>query len=408
MKILIIAHFIQIPSEKGNNRFNYIAELLGQNQENRVELVTSRFSHKFKTTRELRDEEILKLNYKLTMLYEPKYKKNVSLRRFYSHYRLSKNLKKYLDKLDYKPDVIYCAVPSLDVAKVTAKYAKRNNIKFIIDVQDLWPEAFKMVLNIPIISNILFLPMKKQADYIYKSADNIIAVSQTYLDRAKTVNKKSDKNEVVFLGTEMEQFDKYNTSKEIQKNKDIIKIVYIGTLGHSYDIKIIIDAIKILNEKGIKNINFLIMGDGPLRENFEEYAKQKKVDCIFTGIIQYKEMIPELCNCDIAVNPIKKGSAGSIINKVGDYAMAGLPVINTQENAEYRELVDKYQIGYNCDNENVYEISERIEYLIKNEKVRIQMGRNNRKLAEEKFDRKKTYTKIMNIIEGEENGNITY
>ena len=408
MKILIIAHFIQIPSEKGNNRFNYIAELLGQNQENRVELVTSRFSHKFKTTRELRDEEILKLNYKLTMLYEPKYKKNVSLRRFYSHYRLSKNLKKYLDKLDYKPDVIYCAVPSLDVAKVTAKYAKRNNIKFIIDVQDLWPEAFKMVLNIPIISNILFLPMKKQADYIYKSADNIIAVSQTYLDRAKSVNKKSVKNEVVFLGTEMEQFDKYNTSKEIQKNKDIIKIVYIGTLGHSYDIKIIINAIKILNEKGIKNIEFLIMGDGPLRENFEEYAKQKKVDCIFTGIIQYKEMIPELCNCDIAVNPIKKGSAGSIINKVGDYAMAGLPVINTQENAEYRELVDKYQIGYNCDNENVYEISERIEYLIKNEKVRIQMGRNNRKLAEEKFDRKKTYTKIMNIIEGEENGNITY
>lgn len=401
MKILIIAHFTQIPSEKGNNRFNYVAEFMGKNQENQVELVTSRFSHKFKTTRELRDEEILKLNYKLTMLYEPKYKKNVSLRRFYSHYRLSKNLKKYLDKLDYKPDVIYCAVPSLDVAKVTAKYAKRNNIKFIIDVQDLWPEAFKMVLRIPLINNIIFFPMKRQADYIYKRADNIVAVSKTYLNRVKAVNKKSIKNEVVFLGTEMEQFDKCNTSKEIKKNKNVIKIVYIGTLGHSYDIKIIIDAIKILNEKEIKNIEFLIMGDGPLRENFEEYAKQKKVDCIFTGIIQYKEMIPELCNCDIAVNPIKKGSAGSIINKVGDYAMAGLPVINTQENAEYRELVDKYQIGYNCDNENVYEISERIEYLIKNEKVRIQMGRNNRKLAEEKFDRKKTYTKIINIIEGE-------
>lgn len=401
MKILIIAHFTQIPSEKGNNRFNYVAEFMGKNQENQVELVTSRFSHKFKTTRELRDEEILKLNYKLTMLYEPKYKKNVSLRRFYSHYRLSKNLKKYLDKLDYKPDVIYCAVPSLDVAKVTAKYAKRNNIKFIIDVQDLWPEAFKMVLRIPLINNIIFFPMKRQTDYIYKRADNIVAVSKTYLNRVKAVNKKSIKNEVVFLGTEMEQFDKCNTSKEIKKNKNVIKIVYIGTLGHSYDIKIIIDAIKILNEKEIKNIEFLIMGDGPLRENFEEYAKQKKVDCIFTGIIQYKEMIPELCNCDIAVNPIKKGSAGSIINKVGDYAMAGLPVINTQENAEYRELVDKYQIGYNCDNENVYEISERIEYLIKNEKVRIQMGRNNRKLAEEKFDRKKTYTKIINIIEGE-------
>ncbi len=37
-------------------------------------------------------------------------------------------------------------MPSLDVAKVAAKYAKENNIRFIIDIQDLWPEAFRMVL----------------------------------------------------------------------------------------------------------------------------------------------------------------------------------------------------------------------------------------------------------------------
>lgn len=404
MKILIVAHYTQIPSESGNNRFNYISNLLSNNPRHQVELVTSSFSHKFKIQR---DNEIKNLNYKLTMIYEPGYKKNVCLRRFYSHYKMSRNLKKYLDKLDYKPDVIYCAVPSLDVAKVTAKYAKRNNIKFIIDVQDLWPEAFKMVFRIPIINNVIFFPMKKKADYIYKMADNIVTVSKTYLNRVKIVNKKSSRDEVVFLGTEMEQFDKYNISKEMKKDKNIIKIVYIGTLGHSYDIKIIIDAIKILDEKGIKNIEFLVMGDGPLRESFEEYAKQKKVNCIFTGILQYNEMIPKLCNCGIAVNPIKKGSAGSIINKVGDYAMAGLPVINTQENVEYRELVEKYQIGYNCNNGNLNEISEKIEYLIKNEKIRIQMGKNNRKLAEEKFDRKKTYTRIKSIIEGEKNDNIT-
>ena len=76
----------------------------------------------------------------------------------------------------------YIAVPSLDVAKIAAEYAEKNNIRFIIDVQDLWPEAFKMVFNVPFISDILFYPMLKQADYIYKAADEIIAVSQTYTE----------------------------------------------------------------------------------------------------------------------------------------------------------------------------------------------------------------------------------
>ena len=397
MKILIIAHFTQMPSEKGNNRFNYISNLLSKNSENQVELITSNFSHKFKKHREMEKETTEELKYKITTIHEKGYKKNISLKRFYSHHIMAKNLGKYLLSLEYRPDVIYCAVPSLDVAKVAAKFAEKNDIRFIVDIQDLWPEAFKMVFNIPIVSNSIFLPMKKQADYIYKRADNIIAVSQTYLNRATEVNKKSNRNEVVFLGTEMEKFDKYKKEK-IAKKEGIIKIVYIGTLGHSYNIKIIIDAINKLKEKGINNIEFLVMGDGPLKNEFEEYAKQKDVNCTFTGMMPYTKMIPMLCNCDIAVNPIRKGSAGSIINKVGDYAMAGLPVINTQQNKEYMDLVENYNIGYNCSND-IDEIAKKIEYLAENKIIRDEMGRNNRKLAEDKFDRFKTYDVIKEIIE---------
>lgn len=46
-----------------------------------------------------------------------------------------------------------------------------------------------MVFHIPIISNIIFYPLKKMADNVYKSADDIIAVSETYVNRAEKVNK---------------------------------------------------------------------------------------------------------------------------------------------------------------------------------------------------------------------------
>ena len=172
-------------------------------------------------------------------------------------------------------------------------------------------------------------------------------------------------------------------------------------MGNSYDIKCVIDAIKILKDKGINNILFEVMGSGPLKIEFEKYAKQKGVNCEFTGRLNYEEMVGYLCICDIAVNPIKKDSAASIINKVGDYAAAGIPVLNTQESIEYKKLVEDYQIGYNIENGNSEDLAEAIEYLYKNENLRKRLGENNRKLAEEKFDRKITYYKIKEIIEEE-------
>ena len=206
MKILMIVNFVSFPFEGGNSRFTYILNML-DHKKNQLELVTSNFRHSTKTKREYSHKELSKVPYKITLLDEPGYKKNVSIKRFYSHKILSINLKKYLKKID-KPDLIYCAVPSLDLAKEAAKYAKNNNIRFIIDVQDLWPEAFRMVLKIPIIKDIVFFPLTLKANYIYKNADDIIAVSETYANRASKVNKKYNNKLSVFLGTDLENFDK--------------------------------------------------------------------------------------------------------------------------------------------------------------------------------------------------------
>ena len=403
-KIMVIAHYMRMPWEKGNSRFLYLISLLNK-QEYEVELLTSSFSHSNKCQKEKDYDYIKKLDYKLTILYEPGYKKNVSLRRFYSHHILGRNLKKYLKGLKTKPDIIYCAVPSLDIGKEAAKLAKKYNIRFIIDVQDLWPEAFKMVFNIPILSDILFYPMKKTADFIYKTADDIVAAADTYANRVARVNKKYKTKESVFLGTELSYFDECKKNNEIIYEDDTVRLVYIGTLGHSYDLQCIMDALEILKNQGISNILFLIMGSGPLKEVFENYAKNKSLNCEFIGGLDYDKMVGELCACDIAVNPIKSKSAGSIINKVGDYAAAGLPVINTQECKEYRDLVRRYKIGFNCENGNPVDIAEKIGILYRDEKLRKELGKNNRILAEEKFDRKKTYKKIVNLVEKDDRNN---
>lgn len=397
MKILMVANYVSFPSENGNCRFMYLLDLIDY-KNNQVELITTSFYHNTKSKRSLNMQNQL---YKTTLIEEPGYKKNISLKRFYSHHVLSKNLKRYLNNLTYKPDVIYCSVPSLDVAKETVRFAKRNNIRIIIDIQDLWPESFKMIFSVPIISDIVFFPMLKEENYIYSNADEIVAVSDTYVNRALSVNKNCDKGLCAYLGTDLESFDKYKEKYRIAYNDDVIRIVYIGTLGTSYDIKSVMDAMKLLNDRGINNIKLVVIGDGPLEEEFKTYAHKQSITCEFLGRIEYKKMVGLLCSCDIAVNPIVGKSVASIINKVGDYAAAGIPVINTQNSDEYRKLLEEYKAGVNCKNADVEDIANKLEILINDRVLRIRLGEGNRKLAIEKFNREATYKKIVSLIGGD-------
>lgn len=395
MRILVIEHFAGNLDGKDNDRFVYLCKMLAVNPDNKVELITSSFNHEKKCKKEIINVSLY--DFKITLLDEPGYKKNVCLKRFYSHYKFGKVLKKYLRDISDKPDVIYCGIPSLSCASIAAKYGKKHKIRFIIDVQDLWPEAFKLVLHIPILSDLIFTPFTLLANKSYRSADAIIGVSETYTKRALKSSKKGVDSEVVYLGTDRKEFDKNNTSNEKYLSlikEGVVNIAYCGTLGSSYDLSCVIEAIKSLYR--IFNIQFIVMGDGPRKKEFED--KSKNIPVIYTGRLPYAEMCGLLKKCDIAVNPIAKGAAQSIINKHMDYAMAGLPVINTQECEEYRNLLEKYKAGINCRCECIEDVVSALQLLLDDIDLRKSMGANSRKMGEECFDRQFIYRKIEKII----------
>lgn len=398
MDIVIVAQYMSniVRWKECNSRFLYIARMLKEDAN--LEIITTDFFHGTKTHFEnIKDVDGIKV----TMCHEPGYPKNVCLKRFSSHKVLARNIREYLKKRK-KPDVLYAAVPSLSVAEVCADYCKKNNVKFIIDVQDLWPEAFRMVVNIPIINDIGFWPMKKQADKIYQAADEIIAVSKTYAERAMRVNTKCSSPLVVYLGTEKETFDRFanseqpvTVSSELRAvlDSDVLKLAYCGTLGASYDITCVLEAIRQMPKEEKEKIQFIVMGDGPRRAEFEKTAEG--VPCIFTGNLPYPDMVWVLSRCDIAVNPITKGAAQSIINKHMDYAMAGLPVINTQECVEYREMIEKYHAGVNCRCNNWKDVQQAIFALEKDFHI---LGVHSKIMGEENFDRATIYEKIREAV----------
>mgnify|MGYP000201155730 CR=1 FL=1 len=399
--ILLITNYWHFKVEKESSRYLFLAEMISQETELSLEIVTSSFYHATKKQRKYNNDFLDSFEYKVSLINEPGYKKNISFRRLYSHNIFARNVLKYLKKRK-RPDLIYLVVPSLDVADKISKYADQQNIPLIVDIQDLWPEAFKMAIDIPVISDVLFYPMMKKANRIYSRAERILAVSNTYVQRGLRVNKKDDEGLSVYIGTDLKYanycIDKYKNIRTDSR----FWITYVGALGYSYDIKLIIDAIEKLNEKGIENILFNVLGDGPLRKEFEQYANEKKVCTNFMGMVEYPKMMGILASSNVAVNPIVKKSVSSIINKVGDYAAAGIPVINTQNSNEYRSLLDEYGAGINCN--TLDDVVSAIELLYIDKEKQKSMAIASKKIGEQYFDRNVTYRYIIKCIKDLTNG----
>ncbi len=122
----------------------------------------------------------------LRFIYEPGYKKNIDLARVKSHRIAAKNLRKMLDDKpedgkDY--DLIYAEIPPNDVARAAAEYAEEHGIPFVADVNDLWPEAMRMVLDVPVVSSVLFRPLQKDAEKVYSLVSGVVGTSDEYRDR---------------------------------------------------------------------------------------------------------------------------------------------------------------------------------------------------------------------------------
>ena len=388
MDILMIAHFTGGGTQP-NDRFDALARILVQRGA-QVELVTSSFHH---LSKQQRDTGLIRNPlYTTTYLTEPDYRGNISIGRLRSHRALAKRLSEYLQKRS-APDVVYCAVPSLEVAQVAAEYAERRGVRFVVDVQDLWPEAFEMVLRPQWAGRHLFASLRRAAERIYRAADAVITVSETYSNRVAAARGDDSAVTTVYLGTDLSRFDRYTAERP--SDEGYVELAYIGTLGHSYDLPTAVGAVRSLKREGLR-LRLHVMGTGPFESRWRRDSADLPDEVVFYGRLEFPEMVARLRGCDIAMNPIVAGAAQSITNKIGDYAAAGLPVVNSQECREYRDLLNGYGAGISCD-PTVESMSRALVEMVTDQRL-AELGRGSRRMAEERFDRAVTYDRLSEVV----------
>lgn len=399
-KIAVISMGVKLNGEKGYSRFRYIGDFLSD-AGYQVDLITTTFQHWEKAQRDI--DAITKEDYKfrLKFIYEPGYRKNIDLRRVRSHAIAAKNLTRLLqEEGDY--DLIYCEIPPNDVALAAAEYAKEKGIPFVPDVNDLWPEAMRMVLDIPLVSDILFYPLLRDAEKVYSLVSGIIGTSDEYRDRPLKKQNLDVPKKTVYVGNEIAEFDRgvEKYGPEISKPEGEFWVSYAGTIGTSYDIRTMVLAAKELLDRGMGQIKIKILGGGPLKEELEKLSRdQGCANVEFVGYVPYPKMAAYLAKSDILVNSFVKKAPQSIVTKIGDYLAAGKPMINTCMSPEFRQKVEHDGFGINILPEDVKILADGIVRLYEDEDGRKIMGEKARKIAQEQFDRPQSYKKIIELIE---------
>ncbi len=399
-RVLLVNASVYLPGEGGYKRTMYMFDLLRSNGYP-VTLVTSDFNHYAKKPRCVGKFYAEHPEYKdIVLLHMPKYKKNVSPKRYFSEKYWSHEFKKWFKVNACNFDVVLFS--DTDYNLPVDSICDKHGIKKIVDIRDLRPEVFKLVVKNELLYKLLFFPMKLKVNKAYACADELIAVSREYLDRGLTANTKSKNPTVIYIGSTLDRyFDGVkNYASEFSKDKNEIWVTYVGTLGESYDLFTLLDTAKRVEQLYGNRVRFKLLGQGPLYDALIDYRNKNNItNTELLGFLPYEKMAAFLSLSDITVNAIKKNASQSIINKVADYLAAGIPMLNGCACREQRDMVNQYEIGLNYEAEDIESMFEALCRLINSPSLRKRFGNNAKSLALEKFDRRTTYPQILKLID---------
>lgn len=398
--VVLVNRAMYLPGEGGYKRTMYLYDMIRKMGHKPI-LLTSDFNHYKKEQRNVDEFRTNHPDYAdIVFLHTRTYDKNISLQRRLAENDWKKAVSQWVADHANSIDVVMMSMPDMNTILSVSEVCKKHNISVVIDVRDLRPEAFKVLLKNELLYNVCTYPMKLKADKAYACADKLFAVSEEYLQRGSVNNSHAKVKKAVYIGAVLEKFDngikKYEHT--IDKPEDELWVTYAGTLGTSYDMVTVIDAVaKLKNERfDGKKVQLIVLGQGPDKEAFVKHAEEIGATNIrFIGFVDYEKMAAYLSKSDMTINAIKRRGSQSIINKVADYFAAGIPMLNGCVCKEQQTMVEEFDVGLNYEPEDVDSLARAIKKLANNSDLRQQMGINARKLALEKFDRNKTYKEMI-------------
>lgn len=272
-----------------------------------------------------------------------------------------------------KPDIIYARQEGFSFSPPLIKMVFRK--PYIVEINGLIIDESKMLKSPGFTRKFLYLSEKIN----YKLADKIVAVTKGIKDGiVEQFNVDPQKIHVISNGANIDMFKPLDQNKcklELGLSPSINCVCFVGNLAPWQGVEYLIQAAPFILSK-CPNVNFLIVGDGIMKDKLIQLAKNSGSfdKFIFTGSIPY-EYVPLYINCsDVCVLPKKPIKSGYSALKLYEYMACGKPIVAT--NTDGFEILEKSNAGILIDPTQKKVFSDAVVHLLKNKELRYQMGLN--------------------------------
>lgn len=250
-----------------------------------------------------------------------------------------------------------------------------NKKPIVYNIYDVFPgHAFDIgVIKSKLIYNVLKLIQR----FAYKFSTIITVLSEDMKEKITEENVSREKIRVVPAWYD----DKAVKEVVLKENKFIKKyniptnkfyVQFAGTIGYVFNYNAILEAASILKEN--EDIILQIIGDGNVKQEFIEKARERKLNNIEFYPLQPIEIVPDVYSaCSICVIPLNKGVIGNGVPSKAPLLMACRRVIinSVEENSDYYKMFNENDIGISVSNDNHHALANAILYLYNNpERIR--------------------------------------
>lgn len=244
-------------------------------------------------------------------------------------WRLGQKLPEIMPKIG-RPDVIIGSSPHLLTPLSACWVARHFKVPFVMEVRDLWPQVFvdlgEFSEEHPVV-----IVLRALERLLYRNARLIIILGSQMREYISAKSIDSKKLVWVPNGVDLSRFDRISVP---EISTEGFRLMYLGAHGQSNGLDVLIEAAKIVQDKGLHEIRFVLIGDGPEKPRLIEQAK-----ILGLSNVEFLDPLPKLdvpkilneASATVITYMPSFVTSGGSLNKMFDYMAASKPVIFSGE-----------------------------------------------------------------------------
>ncbi|MBM7704843.1 glycosyltransferase family 4 protein [Metabacillus iocasae] len=270
---------------------------------------------------------------------------------------------------EFQPDIIHIATP-FNIGLCGLHYAKKMNIPIVGSYHTDF-EQYLSYYDLNFLSPFLWKYMK----WFHQPLERIFVPSQATKDhlQSKGFTNLSIWSRGVDHTLFHPHYDRFDVRIKYNIKKPYI-LTYVGRLAPEKNLNTFMEIAKSMPPHIRHKIHWLIVGDGPLKEQLQ---KESLEHMTFTGFLQGEHLAKVYAASDLFVFPSATETFGNVVL---ESLACGTPVVGANAGG-VKTIVQQGRNGYLCNPNSVQEFVHHIVELLEDLHKRIHFGHQGRNYA---------------------------